>query len=207
MVQERQAAGLAAEGTVAGPGEPDGVVEGRRVESGDDAERLVDAVVVDGVAGGAADGLHVLALERPDPLADGKEAARKAPLGQVILPDHRLQDLLREHLQDLFRPVQVVGTVEFGAGRRVGHDKVAETEFAADVLGYLVGEGLGAFHRESAAQGAGGLPHAFLGGLHEDRHLRGFLADEVDEVHAGVEFLGFRPVAAVEDEADIGDDP
>ena len=209
MVQERQAAGLAAQRAFAQAGEPDGVVVGLGVEAGDDAEALADAVVADHPEVHLADvGDVVIGVDADgaEQVADGEDTAAVEPAGDVVLLGENAEGPVGHRGHDLLEFVEVLGTGGLQAGVGVGHDEVAEAEFAADVFGDVVGEGLGAFAGEADAELFGHGAHAGLRGLHQEGHRGVLAADEPAEVDARVDLLHLGLVAFVDDEADVGDD-
>ena len=134
----------------------------------------------------------------------GENAPGKQPAGNVVLRPEPLQEFVRNRRYD------VLGALQVGSPRHlpvfgVGHHEISETELHAYILAEFVGEGLGPFHYESGMHAFRDLPHALLGGLHENRHLGHLAAYHLAEVHAGVKLLVGGFVPAVEDETYVGD--
>ena len=128
----------------------------------------------------------------------------KEPAGNVVLASHLGELGLRDGGNYLLRPLEVVGTCCFPSAG-VGHHKVPESEFPADILSKLVGERFGALHQKAGAYGLGHCPHALLGALHENWHLGDFLPYEFTEVHSGVQLLLGGFVVSVEHKTYVRD--
>ncbi len=206
LVQEGQAAGLAAQGAVPEAGKADGVVVALGLEAGHDAESLGHPVVSDGADGGRPALRLVVEAALLDAVANLEEAAGEEPAGDIVLGRQPGQVGIRKGGDDALGAVQVAGAGDFLPGLGIRHYEIAESEFPADEIRQVVREGFGTLHEETRLEGRSDGPHAFLGGLHEDGHLGIVLADHPAQVDAGVQLLLRGLVAGMQDETDVGDD-
>ena len=208
VVQKGEAARLAAQGALADAGEPDGVVVRSGIETCDYAEPLADAVVADHPEIHLTHVRHILVgmdADRAEKVPDGKNTAAIEPAGDVVLVGQLPQGAVGHPGDHLLELIEVAGTRGDTTGLGIGHDEIAETELPADVFRHLLREGLGALVYKAHPQLLGHRPHAFLRGLHQERHRRVLMPHQTAEVDAGVDLLLLGLVAAVDDETDVGD--
>ena len=153
LVQEGQAAGLAAQGTVPEAGEADGVVVALGLEAGHDAESLGHPVVADGPDGGRPALRLVVEAALLDAVADLEEAAGEEPAGDIVFGRQPGQVGIRKGGDDALGAVQVAGTGDLLPGLGIRDHEIAEPEFPADEFRQVMREGLGALHEEAGLEG------------------------------------------------------
>ena len=193
MVQESQAAGLAANGVSAETGEAYGVVVGIGIEFGHHPEPLGDTVVVDSVHICLAVRFYIGIIFGTYGAEDAPEREHTAgeyPFRQVIAFRKAPEGRRRDGPDKLLEFVKVPGACRFLSGLRVRHHEIPEAELPFEILSELLNEGLGGFKQETGAQPLGHLSHTGLRGLHKKRHTGIVLAHQLAEVHPRVYLLG-----------------
>lgn len=136
----------------------------------------------------------------------GKEPPRVEPLGEVVLAGVELQHVVGNRGQQLLHLPQVFGPADHLSRREVAEQKIAECEFAGQVVAHLRKQRLGVFGDEAGAELFGDRAEIGLGRLQQHGHQRIVLPDHAAEVDAGVAFFEGRGVVAVQHEAHVGND-
>ena len=192
MVQEREAAGFAAQRALAEAGEPNRVVVGLWIEFRHHAEALGDAEVVHEVHYPLAvlfyrsEAFH---RESAHHLSNLEQTAGEEPLREVVRGGEQMEILCRNRLHHLLKLRQIMRPGDFGARVRVGDHKVSEAEMLTYIFFQFIGQSLGGFLKETDSERFGHFSDALLRRLHQEGHLGIVLADVLAKIHTGVQLF------------------
>ena len=207
-VHKRQAAGLAAERTLADAREGHGVGVGLGVETRHDALPEQRAVVADESYQHAAvffDRREVALVILADRRCQREQSPRVEPFREVILRGVVFERPVGDRGDHLLHLRQVLRAADLGARVWVLENEVAEGELFGDVVVQLREQRLGVLGDESRTQLRGLFAESHLRRLQQYGHQRVILPDAAAEVDAGVEFLALGRVVAAEYEPHVGD--
>ena len=202
VVEEGQAASLAAQRTVADAGKVAVTVEAVAVEYGHNALVLHATVADDGIKDNLPVGIDVLKGVPRDvaqELGDGKEGAGTQPARNVVVADVVEERFLREREDIVLQVLQVADAHFFVARAGLAENEVAKAEVAEHEVAEVIGRVLGVLVDEGGPAALCIVAFVRFGALHDERQVGVGLAHGGEELEAcqlvGLAFAGEAAVA------------